>query len=95
MTPPGQFGVDSISALIVGYRPGTVVPIGAAPVGAKQVTGPVRGQLRVDAALGLNMYRITIMPAVSPAVGARVARQLTADPAVRFAELDSLLHTLR
>jgi hypothetical protein len=95
MTPPGQFGGESISALIVGYRPGTVVPIGSVPVGAKQVTGPVRSQLRVDAALGLDMYRVTITPAVSPAVAARVAHQLTADPAVRFAELDSLLHTRR
>jgi hypothetical protein len=95
MTPPRQFGGESISALIVGYRPGTVVPIGSVPVGAKQVTGPVRSQLRVDAALGLDMYRVTITPAVSPAVAARVAHQLTADPAVRFAELDSLLHTRR
>lgn len=84
---------DRVSSLIVRLDKGRSIVVDGAVRGAERVTGGLGDLLKVGPYLGLRMYRIDFPEPVSAAVAERVARQLSRDPGIAFAEPDSLVST--
>jgi hypothetical protein len=80
---------ENILALILSYYPAVKPPrVGDKAPGRVAVSGTVRTQLRVGAALGGNMWRIDLPTAVPLATAQRIAQQMMKSPKVIFAEPD-------
>ncbi len=82
---------DTVRSLIVRLKKGRSITIGGKVRGVDNVTGGLGESLTVGPYLGLRMYRIDFAQPVSIAVAERVARQLSRDPGIEFAEPDSLV----
>lgn len=79
-----------VSSLIVRLKKGRSPSVAGSVRGSDNVSS-IGASLSVGPRLGLRMYRIDFAKPVSQTVAARVARELSRDPGIAFAEPDSII----
>jgi hypothetical protein len=84
---------DSVRSLIVRLKKGRSITVDGKVRGSDNVTGPIGDSMTVGPYLGLRMYRVDFAEPVSVAVAERVAKQLSRDRGIEFAEPDSIVST--